>query len=417
MGTMIHLALGKLEVDWGKNNFFKNHGALYQPTDLKQIPTYYAGEDWSDDDPIIELSEGFGKPLKEVVDRMELLGFTLPTIEQQYCELHDFHELDEQPLPFERLRQALKNVDVNGVRGNYGEDFDPGKFVRREIIDRLSLTSELDRRSLKPGHWEIDLLLENFSPYAVLRLLAQNPANLSLDVNWDFGQLVEAGWAKQDEFQPGPSSQERFLIVTEGSSDAKIIHHSLQLLKPHIRDFFQFVDMDEGYPFSGTGNLYNFTKGLVSIGILNNTIILYDNDAEGTAKLELTKKLSLPPNVRVMQLPQLSDFKNFPTEGPSGYSAEDINGRAAAIECYLDLTQHGLPEPVVRWTSFNKDLSVYQGELEHKSQYLKDFLDKREISDNYNSRKILSVLDALIRECVIVAEFKQKVNGRAPNRE
>ena len=348
---------------------------------------------------------------------MELLGFTLPTIEQQYCELHDFHELDEQPLPFEQLRQALKNVDVNGVSGNYGEGFDPGKFVRREIIDRLSLTSELDPRTLKLGHWEIDLLLENFSPYAVLRLLAQNSANLSLDVNWDFGQLVEAGWAKHDEFQPGPSSQERFLVVTEGSSDSKIIRHALQLLKPHIRDFFQFVDMDEGYPFSGTGNLYNFTKGLVSIGILNNTIILYDNDAEGTAKLELTKKLSLPPNVRVMQLPQLSDFKNFPTEGPSGYSAEDINGRAAAIECYLDLTQHGLPEPVVRWTSFNKDLSVYQGELEHKSQYLKDFLDKREISDNYNSRKILSVLDALIRECEIVAEFKQKVNGRAPNRE
>ena len=60
MGTMIHLALGKLEVDWGKNNFFKNHDALYQPTDLKQIPTYYAGEDWPDDDPIIELSDGFG---------------------------------------------------------------------------------------------------------------------------------------------------------------------------------------------------------------------------------------------------------------------------------------------------------------------------------------------------------------------
>ena len=39
MGTMICLALGKLEVDWGKNNFFSNHGALFQVGDLKPVAT------------------------------------------------------------------------------------------------------------------------------------------------------------------------------------------------------------------------------------------------------------------------------------------------------------------------------------------------------------------------------------------
>ena len=43
-----------------------------------------------------------------------------------------------------------------------------------------------------------------------------------------------------------------FLIVTEGSSDAKIIQHAFNLLKPHIADFFDFVDMEEGYPFSAS---------------------------------------------------------------------------------------------------------------------------------------------------------------------
>lgn len=45
MGSMIHLALGRLEIDWGKNNFYASHARLFQPNDLKQIPYYYAGDD------------------------------------------------------------------------------------------------------------------------------------------------------------------------------------------------------------------------------------------------------------------------------------------------------------------------------------------------------------------------------------
>ncbi len=74
--------------------------------------------------------------------------------------------------------------------------------------------------------------------------------------------------------------ENRFLIVTEGSSDARIISHALVLLKPHLADFFDFVDINEGYP-QGTGSLFNFTKRLISIAVQNKVIILYDNDAEG----------------------------------------------------------------------------------------------------------------------------------------
>jgi len=81
MGTMITLSLGCLEVDWGKNDYFKDHRAIYQEKDLKDIPTYLPGQDWPDGDPIVEMNEGFGKPLRHVKDRVELLGFTLKSIE------------------------------------------------------------------------------------------------------------------------------------------------------------------------------------------------------------------------------------------------------------------------------------------------------------------------------------------------
>ena len=136
---MIHLAVGRLEVDWGKNNFFTDHGALFQPTDIKLVPSYYVGDDWPEGEPIVEMNEGFGKPLGHVLVRLELLGYTLRAVEHHYNRLHQFHDLDEDALPFNDLRQALARVDVNKVSGNYCEDYDPGEFVRKEILERLAL--------------------------------------------------------------------------------------------------------------------------------------------------------------------------------------------------------------------------------------------------------------------------------------
>ncbi len=34
MGSMITLRLGRLEVDWGKNSFFRNHSPLFGKADL-----------------------------------------------------------------------------------------------------------------------------------------------------------------------------------------------------------------------------------------------------------------------------------------------------------------------------------------------------------------------------------------------
>ncbi len=409
MGTMINLAVGRLEVDWGKNNYFTDHGPLFQSNDIKPVSTYYASDEWPDGEPVVEMDDGFGKPLGQVLGRLELMGYTLRAVEHHYAKLHQLHDLSEQPIPFEELRQALTRVDVNRISGNYGEDFDPGEFVRKEILERLALSSEKHdyyQPGLRPDHWEVDLLLENFGANGTLRLLSENETNHHLEVTWNFTPLVESGWATQDKFRGGARPEQCFLLVTEGSSDARIIKKALEIYRPHIADFFRFVDMEEGYPFSGTGNLHRFTQGLVSIGIQNSTVVIYDNDAEGVAKLNATKLLSLPPNVRVMQLPPLDAFTNFETIGPTGNARTDINGKAAAIECYLDLTDDNLPEPTIRWTSFNRNLGVYHGELQHKTQYMRHFLDLRTSSEEYDRSKIEALLDALIAECVSIAEQK-----------
>ncbi|MEE4208299.1 MAG: hypothetical protein V2I43_03415, partial [Parvularcula sp.] len=74
---------------------------------------------------------------------------------------------------------------------------------------------------------------------------------------------------------------QKSLIATEGASDARIIKRALEILRPDVADFFNFVDMDERHHFWGTGNLVKFAEGLLRIDVQNKVLFLLDNDAEG----------------------------------------------------------------------------------------------------------------------------------------
>ncbi len=105
-------------------------------------------------------------------------------------------------------------------------------------------------------------------------------------------------------------------------------------------------------------------------------------------------------------LPELEQFRSFPTYGPQGIMNADINKRAAAIECYLDLSAGELPPQVV-WTNYKKELGIYQGALENKEAYTKTFLKQTGqniAAGEYDVSKIRSVLDALVTECCSIAE-------------
>lgn len=105
-------------------------------------------------------------------------------------------------------------------------------------------------------------------------------------------------------------------------------------------------------------------------------------------------------------LPHLDAFRAFPARGPEGVSGADINRRAAAIECYLDLDLSGYPPPKVVWTNYKKELDVYHGALEFKDAYTKEFLKQTRESvaaGGYDVTKMVIVLDALVAECSSVA--------------
>ena len=108
----------------------------------------------------------------------------------------------------------------------------------------------------------------------------------------------------------------------------------------------------------------------------------------------------MPPSFVVTCLPSLEELRAFKTLGPAGENVEDINGRASAIECFLDFC--GVEgEPTVRWTTYMSKQLVYQGELVNKDAYVADFkarFGKEGVV--YDRSKLIRLWEYLISRCI-----------------
>lgn len=72
--SRITLGVGKMEIDWGKNSFFRDHSEIFKPYDVKKIP-YYCADD--DGNVYMEEREGLCRSLASMKDRLEMLGYLL----------------------------------------------------------------------------------------------------------------------------------------------------------------------------------------------------------------------------------------------------------------------------------------------------------------------------------------------------
>lgn len=129
-------------------------------------------------------------------------------------------------------------------------------------------------------------------------------------------------------------------------------------------------------------------------------IVLYDNDAECVANFKRTCELNIPDNMKILKLPDHPSFKSFPTSGPNGSHPADINGQAAAIECYFDLPAGA----GVRWSNYNSKAGAYQGELIGKTSYMRKFLDQRTRQPGYDYTKLVSVIETIVQAAIGMRE-------------
>lgn len=392
MGTMITLGVGKLEINWGKNDFYENFRDLFQPNDWKDIKYYYA-------DNVVEIKKGYSRKLALVKPRLDLLGYTLENIkiiyESAYTEYCDsMGEYADPVLTFEEYFNVFSKINLSKVNTlTEDDDWDFGEYVTKCIFEDKEIQRLLKKYSIGRKSGEF---YENLPPRLLVRVLCENPTAKDLPLQWYMADHVENGWSKEEDLSPKLEDKDKILIVTEGKSDTFILQTSINKLFPAISDFFYFIDMEENYPFTGTGNLYNFASGLTKIKIQNKTIIVFDNDEAGIFSYKKCKeKLDAIPNLKFYHLPNMDEFKYFLTVGPTGDSYQDINGKAVSIECFLDLDFNSSKAPKVRWTIYNEKSNKYQGALISKDEYTRTF--KKHLEDeHYRKDKLYFLINDLI---------------------
>jgi hypothetical protein len=392
MGSYITLGIGELELDWGKNFEFRDYSKLFTQADRKSINYYYA-----DDEVIIK--PGYSSPLSKVKRRLELIGYSLENLTHRFEEYNSEYPdyLDKPNISFLDLCKIFSDINIKNYKKKkeYG-DYDLGEYVIENIFENENFKEFRKHIDIKDK--DIASYFENFDSLFILRLLIENPENSDMELEWRTQDLIDGGWTNDDEIYVGVQEEDKFLIVTEGSSDTFIIRKTLELLYPDILDFFSFVDMEDNYPFTGTGNLYRFCQGLTSIRIQNKTLIIFDNDLEGIEKYEKTIELDIPKNMNVMKLPNLDKFNNFLSVGPSGEFNDNINGKAIAIECFLDLSSEKTPR--IRWSNFNEKMQKYQGSIEKKDKYVREFKKVRTTNDKYDFSKLEILIEEIYKNCV-----------------
>ncbi|WP_153041476.1 HEPN/Toprim-associated domain-containing protein [Pseudovibrio sp. Ad26] len=249
MGTYIALTVGRLELTSSKNMLGPYHGDLFLDSDRKEVP-----------DPLGNPEEkypAFQTTVEQILPRIELMGHTLDRAREEYNYLVERairRQFDipgegqrksaEDFLTFEQFIEIVRTIPVSEVSTGIDEDHpNPKRICDAHTLKKLPWYDPIDYIGREPDdiHSEASsaaFFIDGFHAYTQIRLSAENQVNLSSHVTWMYGPLVENGWAYEDEFNTGLSDGEKFLIVTEGSSDAKIIRHAFNLLCPQVEDFF-----------------------------------------------------------------------------------------------------------------------------------------------------------------------------------
>lgn len=384
VGSMISLSVGQVDIDWGKNEFFISHLDLFQVGDEGVNGYDYVATDGT---TIVETKECLARELSRVKPRLEILGYTPETLEARLSDW--FGGDDDVPKPsLDAFKHALRTI--NWRQGGEGY-IDFGDAIRQAYAKApgSSFPSTAD-----PAFIAFERPID---PYLVLRVLADMDGYGDLRVCWNFSDVREGGYVEDSAFETRKPSS-RWMVVTEGSSDTFVLQRALQKTHLDIADFFDFIDMSNGNPFPGVGNLVTFCKGLSRIRYTGNMLLVLDNDTAGRKALMDIQALGLPSSVVVTCLPELHHLRRFKTLGPAGDGIEDVNGRASAIECFLDLSGRST-QPAVRWTSYVPQLQQYQGELVAKDEYVADFKERAGRDGIYDWSKLQLLWQHLVDCC------------------
>jgi HEPN/Toprim N-terminal domain 1 len=393
MGTYCELYIADYPVFSSKSQASPLVMTLFRERDKKvfdrkcayrnQIEWGHADWDPTETERVVEYSAS----VREVRDRLRVMGFTLSRAKAEFDSvkaeyLDELRELNEESdlwdeeiavlerCTFSDFLRAFREIVTSGLH--------PIHFSKEKPnASKLAVYVLKDREVFYWGFPCRDIR-------SFFRALLEVVPESAL-VMQDLTDLVSAGYYGEadrvcekslEELKGDYSVNSRIILLTEGPTDSEVLRASIDLLFPHLSDYYSFMDLAARAP-GGTGSLVHVVKSLAGAGIENRTIALFDNDAGHSAAI-LLRHVRLPHNILVMNYPNNLLACSYPTCGPNGEAVQDVNGSACSIELYFGrdvLTNDGRLFPV-HWKGYDEKVKRYQGEIEQKDLLKERFLQK-----------------------------------------
>ena len=115
---------------------------------------------------VTEMKDGLSKPLEQVIERVDLLGYTMEYARREFEHISRLSDFDTNEMSFDQLGEALATIDVTSISADYGDGESFGKFFRRYLFDRIGL----ERVVSNPGIVQARAgeAMENLSAYTIL---------------------------------------------------------------------------------------------------------------------------------------------------------------------------------------------------------------------------------------------------------
>jgi hypothetical protein len=407
MGSYAYLRIGDIQLGWTKDGFDPSVMMFFSEKDKRVLPNSPAnGAAECDDD----LEEGPSVTVQYAIsiavarDRLEFMGFTLSRVRQHFQS-----GIEERRADLSQRAVSPPWTNTPGMKAWLDRE--------REVVDSLTFEKWVECLSYIVGnrlqrnvrYWLNDEVLEQQLPLTVCYMLGRTDGEIlgfpsgdlrdpmraivevmdsDREVVYDLtdlvdGQCVEAeddlcAYARRDMAE-GFLVNHKVVVLTEGNVDKRVLEGALELLYPHLAEYYSFMDFDSARAPGGASALVATVKAFIGAGIVNRIVALFDNDTAARSAMRALDGVTIPENVRVLRYPDASSACNYPTLGPQGTVKMNINGLAGSIELYFGhdvlLGADGNLTPV-QWRGYDERLRDYQGEMMSKAELQSRFSAK-----------------------------------------
>ena len=330
MGHYSYLEIGSTKALLCRESYYPDVAALFVESDCYRRKE--TGTDWG-----AEGQYGYETSIREMSQRLEMQGITTSVALADLVE--GLGKWTERPA---------------GGKGPQNPELAPPAIEQVERDVRFYLSSDLETLSysefgrVSDGGVLIDYLHWHMDTRSLVRLLLhwapdQN-ARIALDLSELTGCCVEldprkpyASQARAEQLAVATTNLP-LVVITEGSTDARLLSEGMKVTRPHLMGFIRFFDYGAGSrPRGGVDALADVFKAFVAAGIGNRFVAIADNDAAAHEKLLALKANRWPPKCRILHYPALSLLQAYPTYDPATGTSTlaDVNGQAGSLEMYL----------------------------------------------------------------------------------